>query len=350
MSAPQSHIPRLPFVWTRGIAAREALRYLDRNGIDAEPLLSKAGLSRSQLTQDPGGISAGSQHRFLELSAGKTEDPLLGLHIAAEADLRDIGLLFYLEAASATVAEALDHLARYAATTTEEIRLEITRHKEATLLIFHRVLATDEPCRQHAELCALAFIRTLRQLTNRDFSPTSMSFAHARVEGLREIHRILRCPIDFMQAADTWVLPQSVMDLPIISEDNRLLHILEAHADELLLERRTKAGLRGQVEDQLLRLLPSGKAQATAVAEQVGMSERSLRRGLAQDGTSFGEVLDRLRYRVALRYLEDGQISLKQIAWLLGYSELGAFIHAFKRWTGMSPGRARKQPTLSAFP
>src|SRR5215469_16468147 len=116
-SVPQTEVPHSPFLWTRGIAARETLRYLDRNGVDAEPLLLKAELSRSQLSEDSGGISVASQHRFLEFAAIESNDSLLGLHVAAEMDLRDAGILFYLTAASATVAEALEHLARYARTT-----------------------------------------------------------------------------------------------------------------------------------------------------------------------------------------------------------------------------------------
>ena len=111
-TTPESGMPQLPFLWTRGIAARETLFYLDRKGVDAEPLLSKAELSRRQLTQDPGGVSVVSQHRFLELAAIQMADPLLGLHVAAEIDLREIGLLFYLTAASATMSEALEYLAR----------------------------------------------------------------------------------------------------------------------------------------------------------------------------------------------------------------------------------------------
>jgi len=56
---PQSEVPQSPVLWTRGIAARETLRYLDRNGVDAEPLLLKAEISRGQLSQDSGGISVG---------------------------------------------------------------------------------------------------------------------------------------------------------------------------------------------------------------------------------------------------------------------------------------------------
>ena len=347
-SVPQSEVPQSPFLWTCGIAARETLRYLDRNGVDAEPLLLKAELSRSQLSEDSGGISVASKHRFLEFAAIETSDSLLGLHVAAEMDLRDAGILFYLAAASATVAEALEHLARYAGTANEAVHLEISQYKGETVLTVRPIDEHDEPRGQFSEFIALAVIRALNRSTNRDFAPSRMTFAHPRNLALREIHRILRCPVEFAQTTDSWVLPQSVMELPIASGDSHLLHILKAHADDLLSERRTATGLRGLVENRLLSMLPSGKVQTAVVAQQLGMSARSFKRHLAQEGTSFGEVLDRLRYRLALGYLEDQRISLQQIAWLLGYSEIGAFNHAFKRWTGTSPGRARNLPALSA--
>ena len=341
---PESDIAQAPFLWTRGIAAREALGYLDRKGIDTEPLLSKAELSRAQLIQDPGGVSAASQHRFLEIAAAETNDPLLGLHVAAAMDLREIGLLFYLAASCETVAEALEYLARYAATATEEIRLEISSQTDETLLTFRRVLAFDGPVRQQSELVALGFLRVLRTLTNRDLAPSRMSFVHGRGAELRDVHRILRCPVEFLQPTDNWVLPQQVMELPIISEDHHLLQILETHADVLLAERHSNTGVRNLVEDQLVGTLASGRVGVASIAEQLGMSERSLRRRLAEEGTSFGEVLDHLRHRLAVRYLRDQHVSLKQVAWLLGYSEVGAFNHAFKRWTGIPPGRARYRP------
>jgi AraC-like DNA-binding protein len=138
------------------------------------------------------------------------------------------------------------------------------------------------------------------------------------------------------------------MELPIVSEDKHLLQILETHANDLLSQRHTAAGLRGLVENRLVSVLPSGRVQAATVAQQLGMSERSLRRRLAEEGTTFSELLDRVRNSLALRYLEDQHISLQQIAWLLGYSELSAFNHAFKRWSGTSPRSARQRSALSA--
>jgi AraC-like DNA-binding protein len=334
------------FLWTRGVAACETLHYLDRNGIDTEPLLQKAELSRSQLADDPSGISFAAQNQFLELAAIETNDCLLGLHVAAEMDLREAGILFYLAAASATVATALERLERYAAVASEAVSLDISRQNDETVMTARPVLASDHSRRQFSEFLALAVLRILHRLTNREFAPRRITFAHTRSSGLRAVHRILHCPAEFSQTINSWVFPQSVLELPIASGDSRLLQILEAHAQDLLSERRTAAGLRGLVENQLLGMLASGNVTITQVSQQLGMSPRSFTRHLAEEGTSFGEILDDVRHRLALSYLDDRHVSLQQIAWLLGYSEIGAFNHAFKRWTGTSPGRARKLPAL----
>ena len=120
-------------------------------------------------------------------------------------------------------------------------------------------------------------------------------------------------------------------------------HELGAVGD-LLAERHSVTGLQSTVANQLARLLPSGEARAAVVARQLGMSQRSLTRHLAEEGTTFAEILEQLRRRLASRYLADDRMSVQQTGWLLGYSEVGAFNHAYKRWTGTTPGRARKPP------
>jgi len=333
-----------PLLWTRGVAARETLSYLDRRGIDARPALLGAGLSRRQLSRSDIGLSVASQYRFLELAAAEADDQLLGLHVAAEMDLRAIGILFYLTGSARTVSEALENFARYSKTTNEALVVEISRRKDEVTLTIRHVQEFDEPHRQFFELVALWFIRTLHRQTNRHFNPARVTFTHARNADLREVHHLLCCPVDFAQAADTWVLPQRVMDLPILSEDSHLLQILTAYADDLMAERHSVSGLQSMVANQLVDLLPSGESGAAAIARRLGMSRRSFARHLAEEGTTYGEILEQLRQRLASRYLADDRMSLQQIAWLLGYSEPGAFTHAYRRWTGTTPRQARKSP------
>src|SRR5215813_3932592 len=156
-----------------------------------------------------------------------------------------------------TVSEALENLARHSATTNEALVIDISRSKDEVTLPIRHAQEFDESHRQFFELLALWFVRTLHKETNRHFNPLRITFTHARNSDLREVHRLLRCPVDFAQAADTWVLPHRVMDLPIVSADSHLLQILTAHADDLLAERHSVGGLQSMVVNQLVDLLPA---------------------------------------------------------------------------------------------
>jgi len=94
----------------------------------------------------------------------ETNDSLLGLHVAAEMDLRDVGILFYLAAASATVAEALEHLARYSGAANEALHLEISQRQGETVLTQRPIGGHDEPWSQFSEFIALAVIRALNRV------------------------------------------------------------------------------------------------------------------------------------------------------------------------------------------
>ncbi len=78
------------------------------------------------------------------------------------------------------------------------------------------------------------------------------------------------------------------------------------------------------------------------VAKMLGMSERTLARRLAKEDVSFIEVLQQLKERLAIRYLEDEGMPISRIAWLLGFQEVSSFSHACRRWTGKSPRQYRR--------
>ncbi|MGB8756162.1 MAG: helix-turn-helix transcriptional regulator, partial [Pseudolabrys sp.] len=97
------------------------------------------------------------------------------------------------------------------------------------------------------------------------------------------------------------------------------------------------------LENAIVPLLPHGKARVDEVARRLGMSTRTLARRVASEGLTFAGVLSELRADLAKRYLREEALPISQIAWLLGYQEVSAFTHAFKRWTGKPPSEARSQ-------
>jgi AraC-like DNA-binding protein len=72
----------------------------------------------------------------------------------------------------------------------------------------------------------------------------------------------------------------------------------------------------------------------------LGLSRQTLYRRLREEGVTFEELLDKLRHRLALRYLREERMSVKAASYRLGFSDPAAFSRAFKRWTGNSPRAA----------
>ena len=104
---------------------------------------------------------------------------------------------------------------------------------------------------------------------------------------------------------------------------------------------------RRDTEAQIEALLEGGEARIEAVARALGLSRQTLYRRLKAEDTTFEELLDGVRKRLALRLVGRDGLSVKESAWRLGFSDPSAFSRAFKRWTGKSPkdfrGSARGQ-------
>ena len=100
---------------------------------------------------------------------------------------------------------------------------------------------------------------------------------------------------------------------------------------------------RREVERHLEPLLATGAIRIETVARALGLSRQTLYRRLKAEGVTFEEVLDGLRRRLALRFLREEGMAVKEAAWRLGFSDPAAFSRAFKRWTGASPTAGRRR-------
>lgn len=105
--------------------------------------------------------------------------------------------------------------------------------------------------------------------------------------------------------------------------------------------RPLKSGFRKKVERYVESLLASGAVRIDDVARAFGCSRQTLYRRLKEEGATFAVLVDGVRRRLALRLLRDEGVSVKEVAYRLGFSDPAAFSRAFKRWTGASPSAAR---------
>jgi len=325
------------FLTADGVATRLAIRELKKAKIDPGPLLAQAGISLLKLGEEPKRVGAESQVRFLEIAAEALGDSALGLHLAQHFDLRECGMLYYVLAASPNLGEAIRNLARYLAVSNESIRLDVSERTKSTILVVNYKIPRHTD-RLFAEYGYAVVVRACRELTGRNVSPKAVTFMHGRKTDKPEFDRFYGCPVRFNAAADTMVLATESLSAPILTSDKYLLQILKNACDEVLTKRgEISSTLRAMVENEIVQLLPHGKAQVEKVASNLGMSNRTLARRLSEEGTSYAAILNELRRDLSARYLKDPALSLNQIAWLLGYSMVTSLNHAFRRWTGSSP-------------
>ena len=136
-------------------------------------------------------------------------------------------------------------------------------------------------------------------------------------------------------------MKRELLDRPVADADHELLKILKRHCRQILGRRPRTKELVFDVREAIIKLLPLGHPEMKNVARELGTSARTLARRLAERGQLFKDLVDEIRRELSLQYLKDKRITVKQIAYLLGYSEVAAFNHAFQRWTGLSPSGFR---------
>jgi AraC-like DNA-binding protein len=332
-----AEIPRLPTA-TGGIA-RLAYARAQSAGVPVRPLLKKAGITEPQIDDPRMRIKVRDQIKFLNLVAEALEDDLLGFHLAQNAELRTLGLFYYVLASSEALIDALKRIERYGSIINEGILPKCIDGKFIGIS-FHYVGVSRHLDRQQAEFWMVALVRACRQLTGLRSSPSRVRMAHRRAQNA-EFAEYFGDNIEFGARTDEIIFQDDIRQSSIVSGDPFLNKVLIGYCEDAISHRENRGSFQSSVENAIAPLLPHGKARADEIARQLGLSPRTFARRLSLEGLTFSGVLENLRSDLANRYLADRDIGISEIAWLLGFREVSSFSHAFKRWTGKTPRQAR---------
>ena len=323
-----------------GIATRLAYARGKAAGLTMAPLLERAGLSRRQIEDASTRLPVADQVKFLNLVADAIGDDLLGFHLANHCELRAIGLFYYVLASSATMLAVCQRAARFSSMVNEGAVQKFIDGRMFGIGVSYAGVSRHQD-RQQTEFFFASVMRVLRKLTGVHLVAQRLRLSHARTRGAREISTYFGCPVEFGASVDEILFARKLSLLPIVNADPFLNRLLVGLCEEAVAKRAsTRGSVRTQVENAIAASLPHGNARASSIAKELGLSQRTLARHLTVEGTTFSALLNGIRRDLATRYLEDESLSISQIAWLLGYHDIGAFSHAFKRWTGTTPREA----------
>jgi AraC-like DNA-binding protein len=313
-------------------------------GADVDAICRSVGMSLGELEDPDVRISFESALRLSLASAEAVSDPAFGLHLAEHYTPGVFGVLDYLAHSSQTLGEAITRLSRYNRLLQDvaETLLEIEGEHA---VIWQRTLDCVWLPPPVIENSMANLVVIGRVLTGGCMAPIEVQFRHPAPDYAAEHERIFRTRVRFEAERDAVVLGVRDLDLPLTNPDPGLCSILDRHAQKLLEGLPPLARFSTRVRELCAEMLKDGTANAERIAQKLEMSERTLRRRLKEEGTTFDELVDELRRAMTQHYLEFPDMTLEYIALMVGYSEAGAFRRAFRRWFGTSPTsyrRARK--------
>jgi AraC-like DNA-binding protein len=277
---------------------------------------------------------------LIENALALTTTPGLGLLVGSRENISSWGVLGYAIMSCATFRESFDIGMRFHRTAAG-MMLMSTREEGDRLKI-----QMDSPCPLGAALpfCVeemmAGIIAVSSMLVQHKFLPLEVSLTYPRPEYAQRYQKIFRCPVHFDQPINAfWITPPD--DTSLTHSDPITARISLKLVQQMVERHSSDADFVLEVRRILLRS-PGQFPDMESVADELGMSSRSLRRKLNELDTSFKEVLDDVRRHLAIDYLQNSTLSLEEISALLGYTEGTNFRRAFKLWTGHPPSHYRR--------
>ncbi|MEM9494757.1 MAG: AraC family transcriptional regulator ligand-binding domain-containing protein [Pseudomonadota bacterium] len=162
-------------------------------------------------------------------------------------------------------------------------------------------------------------------------------FRHRKIGDGKVTADFFNCPVTYEAGDDMLVLDTKLLDMPLPQANAGLLSVICDRLDRQLAELGGPVSIRSQTFQCIQAQMPNEPPRLRSVAKALGMSERTLRRRLADEGISFRDVADAARREACELYVREGGKSISAVAQALGYSEHSAFTRAFKRWHGAPP-------------
>jgi AraC-like DNA-binding protein len=275
------------------------------------------------------------------------DDPAVPLRIADATTMEDLYVMGFAVLTAHDGKEAIQRAVRYGRLITNSSRWEESEHEDRAVIRYHRDvppgLGSTLGVRAANEGALADFVAGVRQLQGAHITPLRVRFRHRAPRDISAHQAFFRCPVEFDAPHHEFELPISVYRNKFENANTALSAFFVKHAEELLRQHATDDTLQARVRREIADQLPSGELSLARVARRLGMSERSLRRHLTEENASFSQLASEVRYERARALLGSPRLSLGEIAFLLGFSDVSAFSRAFKSWSGMAPGQYRGQ-------
>lgn len=311
------------------------------SGCDANDLLELCGLSQrnvlNPLFRPHGSIMIDLLHAAENLLGHQ------GIGIAVGQDFRpktfrDIG---YGSMFCDTIIDALNFNEKYQRLTQELGRTHIEIRGDSAAIVWTPFSEDNEYMRPITDAVFGGYftIGTWMTWVQHKKFQSKVSFRHGSVPYADEFSNAFGCEIDFNASENALLIPRVLAESKLPQRNPAMVNIISRRLDEAMIQYGQAENIVSQTYECLESLLPRGAPTIVQVADILGLTERTLRRKLRSEETSFRQILEEVRRVSCEIHMRDKTMTLSHVAQSLGYSEQSAFTRAFRTWYGEPPAR-----------
>ncbi len=308
-------------------------------GCPPEPILDAAGLTPAQFEHPDLTVPYVVASKLLARCTRATGCEHFGLLVGMHAGGSHLGVAGYMLRCAPDVGTALRDLLYHLDLHDRGGIPTLTTSGSVTLFGYAIHQTGVEASAQIYDLAIAIACNIMRELCGTHWNPAEVLLARRQPGDVAPYQRLFRAPLRFDANQSTLVFPAHWLERPLPGADPLLHRHLMEEADKLRMHHA--AGLVDELRQTLRKSLENRMISLTEVAGQLGVHERTLNRRLKAEGTTYQHELEAVRYAMARHFLAESSMTLDQIAMALDYADASAFSRAFKRWSGVMPGRWR---------
>jgi AraC-like DNA-binding protein len=315
-------------------------RALEAAGVDPAEILRDAHVDRVRSNDPMVRITDSDINAIYERAVAATDDPCFGLRVAQFILPGSLHALGYALLASDTLEDFCRRAVRYWSLVAESADYMLTEN--GVELELTGLPKSPGLCFEAQDVWAALVLRLMRMMCQNELRPLRVKYTRPMPAGGDAPYReFFGCPVLFEQDCLGLYFDLQTMREPLAGASRELAQ----HNDQIMmsyLEKLNRDNIVNRVRAHIVTGLSGGAFSRAEIAASVNMSASTLQVRLARAGLSYQQMLDETRHELALGYIEQSRLSITEITFMLGFSDLSNFIRAFKRWTGKSPTEFRE--------
>ncbi len=329
-------------LWLRACWVKGTVEAFKQEGLDVGALFREAGLGLAVLDNPDSRVPIEKFNLLWRLAVARSGNPVVGLAAARIPRPASFDVVGYAMMSAPDLRGVLERVVRYVRIISTVATMTVADDQEGCRLSVALQSGAQEVPWQRYAFAFMTSLSFLRWIMIRDLRPLAVELAMPANNDLLRYHEAFGGPLRFGAAGNALLFSQSDVARPLPTAHAELATVHERIAGEYLA-RLDRSAMSARVRSVMLKCLSDGKPRRAAVARTLGMSERTLQRRLEAEGSSFRQLLDDTHKELAQRYIEQADLSLADVAYILGFNDQSSFFRASRRWFGTTPQRYRLQ-------